>query len=132
MDIRRGLVIAAFVLAVSSMLGSVALAHHARSAYSEQDVVLEGTVTDYVWRNPHVQIAFDVTEANGEVRNWKGELSAVTSMIAAGLSRTTFQPGDQIRVEARTANSGEPFAVLGSLWKNGEKILDGDYRNETR
>lgn len=53
-------------------------------------------------------------------------------MIAAGMNRNSYKPGDQIKVEARTAISGEPFAVLGTLWKNGEKILDGAYRLETR
>jgi hypothetical protein len=131
-DIRRGLVVLAVVVAVSSMLGSVALAHHARSAYSEEDVMLEGVVVGFTWRNPHVQLAFDVTDENGKTETWRGELSAVTSMIAAGLNRNTFKAGDAVTVEARIANSGEPFAVLGSLWKDGTKVLDGEYRSETR
>lgn len=133
MDIRRGLVVVAFVVAVFSLLGGVALAHHSRAAYSSEDVTLEGTVTNFVWRNPHVQIVFDVKNENGEIEQWKGELSAVTSMIAAGLVRNTFKPGDVIRVSARTADSGEHFAVLGSIWRgDGTKILDGNYRSETR
>ncbi len=132
MDIRRGLVVVAVVVAVSAMLGSVAVAHHARSAYSEEDVILEGVVVDFTWRNPHVQLAFDVTDESGKTETWRGELSAVTSMIAAGLNRTTFRPGDHVKVEARIANSGEPFAVLGSLWKGDTKVLDGEYRSLTR
>ncbi len=132
MDIRRGLVVLAVVVAICSMLASVAVAHHARSAYSEEDVILEGVVVEFTWRNPHVQLAFDVTDASGKTETWRGELSAVTSMIAAGLNRTTFRPGDPVKVEARTANSGEPFAVLGSLWKGDTLVLDGDYRELTR
>lgn len=122
----------AVVVAVSVMLGSVAVAHHARSAYSEEDKIMEGVVVSFTWRNPHVQLAFDVTDESGTTETWRGELSAVTSMIAAGLNRNTFRPGDAVRVEARTANSGEPFAVLGSLWKGDTKVLDGDYRSLTR
>ncbi len=132
MDIRRGFVVVAVVVAVSVMLGSVAVAHHARSAYSEEDKIMEGVVVSFTWRNPHVQLAFDVTDESGTTETWRGELSAVTSMIAAGLNRNTFRPGDAVRVEARTANSGEPFAVLGSLWKGDTKVLDGDYRSLTR
>lgn len=133
MDIRRGLIVFTFAVAALSILGGASFAHHARSAYSAEDVMLEGTVTEFIWRNPHVQIAFDVKGEDGEVLNWKGELSAVTSMIAAGLGRTTFKPGDEIRVTARTASSGEPFAVLGSIWRgDGTKVLDGNYREETR
>ena len=83
MDIRRGLVVLAVVVAVSSMLAGVAVAHHARSAYSAELHTLEGVVVGYTWRNPHVQLAFDVTDESGNSETWRGELSAVTSMIAA-------------------------------------------------
>ena len=56
MDIRRILV----VVAVFSLLGGVAVAHHARSAYTDNDVTLEATVTDFLWRNPHAQVVFEV------------------------------------------------------------------------
>ena len=132
MTMRHRLAVATFLALLLGPLGAPASAHHSRAAYADDEITLEGTVTGYIWRNPHVQIQFDVRSANGEVEHWSGELSAVTSMIAAGLARDTFQPGDTIRVEAQPARSGDPFCVLGSIWKNGEKVLDGNYRAETR
>ena len=108
-------------------------AHHGAAAFDVgNEITLTGTVTEWIWSNPHCLLRFDVTDENGKTETWRGELSAVTSMIAAGLNRNTFKKGDAIKVEARIANSGEPFAVLGSLWKDGTKILDGEYRSETR
>ena len=124
-----------FVLAVLvvSPLGGAVQAHHSRAAYATEEITLEGVVTQYVWRNPHVFLIFDVTGDSGEVVRWSGELSAVTSMIAAGLSRNSFKPGDTVRVNAQAALTGEPFSVLGSIWQgDGTKVLDGDYRSETR
>ena len=133
MDIRRILVVVAVVVTVFSILGGVAVAHHARSAYSSEDVTLEGTVTDFIWRNPHLQVIFEVKGADGEVVEWKGEYSSVTSMIAAGMTRNSFKPGDVIRVEARVATSGAPYAVLGAAWRpDGTLIVQGDYTDVTR
>ncbi len=129
MAIRRILV----VVAVFSMLGGVAVAHHARSAYSEEDVTLEATVTEFLWRNPHAQVVFEVKGADGEVVEWRGEYSSVTSMMAAGMNRNTFRPGDVVKFEARVATSGAPYAVLGAAWRaDGSLIVTSDYTDETR
>lgn len=104
-----------------------------RAAYSGEEITLKGVVTQYVWRNPHIYLIFDVKGDSGEVVRWSGELSTVTSMIAAGLARDSFKPGDAIRVNVQPAHTGEPFGLLGSIWRqDGTKMLDGDYRSETR
>lgn len=130
---RRTFVLVAFAVLVVSPLGGAILAHHSRAAYSGEEITLEGVVTQYVWRNPHIYLIFDVKGDSGEVVRWSGELSAVTSMIAAGLARDSFKPGDAIRVNVQPAHTGEPFGLLGSIWRqDGTKMLDGDYRSETR
>lgn len=133
MKILPGFVFVAFAVVVFSMLAGGAEAHHSWGGYSADEVILEGVVTEFVWRNPHVQLLFDVTKDSGEVEHWRGELSAVTSMIAAGLSRTTFRPGDSIRVAARVPSSGKHFALLGAIWDgDGVKILEDNYRAKIR
>lgn len=120
------------VLVVSPLDGPIQ-AHHSRAAYATEEISLEGVVTQYVWRNPHVFLMFDVKDDSGEVVRWSGELSAVTSMIAAGLSKNSFKPGDTVRVNAQQALNGEPFSLLGSIWQgDGTKVLNGDYRSATR
>ena len=133
MSNRWILVLVAFAVLIVSSLGGAIQAHHSRAAYATEEIVLEGVVTQFVWRNPHIFLMFDVKGDGGEVVRWSGELSAVTSMIAAGLSRDSFKPGDEIRVNAQAALTGEPFSLLGSIWRgDGTKVLDGDYRTETR
>jgi hypothetical protein len=133
LDIRRILFVVAVVVTVFSVLGGVAVAHHVRAAYSREDVTMEGTVTDFIWRNPRAQVVFEVKDADGEVVEWRGEYSSVTSMMAAGMTRNTFKPGDVIRFEARVATSGAPYAVLGAAWRaDGTLIVQGDYTDLTR
>ena len=43
------------------LYGLPALAHHGNAAYDlDNPITLKGTVTEFVWSNPHVQIYFDV------------------------------------------------------------------------
>ena len=133
MDMRRIVFVVAVVVTVFSILGGLAVAHHARSAYASEDVTLEGTVTDFIWRNPHAQLVFEVTGADGEVVEWRGEYSSVTSMMAAGMTRNTFKKGDAVKVEARVATSGAPYAVLGAAWSaDGTLLVQSNYTRETR
>jgi|SRR5205809_417633 len=45
-----------------------ASAHHGNSAYDEQArVPIKGTVTEFVWTNPHSQIYLDVKDKNGKI-----------------------------------------------------------------
>jgi len=51
-------------------LTASASAHHGNSAYDEQArVPVKGTVTEFVWTNPHAQIYLDVKDKNGKVVN---------------------------------------------------------------
>ena len=45
--------------------------HHAQSYYDrDQQVTVSGTVSEYDFTNPHVQIHFDVKNPNGTVTGW--------------------------------------------------------------
>ncbi|PYS19572.1 MAG: hypothetical protein DMG11_31525, partial [Acidobacteria bacterium] len=57
------------VLSLSLLfLCASAFAHHGNSAYDEQArVTIKGTVTEFVWTNPHSQIYLDVKDKNGKI-----------------------------------------------------------------
>jgi len=98
----------------------VAQAHHGRASYSDEIVTLEGTVTDFRFINPHVQIYFDITNEAGEIEHWQGELTAPNRLARAGWTKTTFQPGDQLRITGEAArNDGKSVAIR-------EIVMDGE------
>jgi hypothetical protein len=71
-----------------------------------KEIKLSGTVTEFVWSNPHCQVFFDVKDEKGTVVNWGGELGSPTVLRKAGYDRNVFKAGDRITVTGRPSKSG--------------------------
>ncbi len=106
--VHLGLIVA-FVFA-----GVPLFAHHGTGvAYDTEKVVnLKGTVTEWIWANPHCGILFDVTDDKGNVEHWGAELGNPHALSMAGLSKDILKPGDKIIISGHVAKSGAPRIVL--------------------
>jgi hypothetical protein len=113
------------------LFGSVALAHHGRAGYADKTSTVKGVVTSVEWKNPHVYISFDVKDEKGTVAHWVGELSSPATMMAAGMSRTTLKPGDEIVVKGKGGAAGNPVVLIDSITRDGKPIV-GDPNAEGR
>lgn len=103
---------------ISLMLTAMpAHAHHSFSATftDERDTTIEGVVTQFSFRNPHVLIYVDVTNEDGSVTGWITEGSAATSMRRQGWSNDTVQPGQFVRITGDATHDGSPMTSLGSI-----------------
>jgi hypothetical protein len=99
------------LLAVSGPL----FAHHGNAAYdADKMVTVKGTVTDYVWSNPHVFIKLEGKDDSGNVVHWIVEGQNPVSMTQIGWTKNTFKPGDVVEIDAIPAKNGNPVAFLGS------------------
>lgn len=89
-------------------------AHHGTGvAYdTEKTVNLKGTVTEWIWANPHCGILFDVTDDKGTVEHWGAELGNPHALSMAGLSKDILKPGDKITISGHPAKSGAPRIEL--------------------
>ena len=127
----RRLAVAAFaVMVIFTMLGGVVSAHHSRAGYSKNSVTLRGVVKEIAWRNPHVWVVFGVKDDKGTVVQWTGELSSVSSMLAAGMSKDSLRPGDEIIVTAVPAKGGLPQSLIRKVVKtDGSVVVDMTRRN---
>lgn len=99
------------VLAAAMALGiaSPAVSHHSHAMFDHaKQVSVSGTVTEFVFRNPHVFLYVDVKGENGETVNYWVELSNLTNMILRGIGRTTFKPGDKVTVNLHPLKDGRP------------------------
>ena len=114
-----------------TLLGGAVLAHHGRAGYGNTISSVTGTVTSVEWKNPHVFINFDVKDSNGNIQHWVGELSSPATMLAAGMSRTTLKPGDQIVVKGKAGQGGTPVTLIDSIVRDGKAIV-GDPNAEGR
>ena len=100
-----------------SLIVSVSLfAHHGNAAYEAKTVTLKGTVTAWLWTNPHVLLKLDVKDDSGNVVHWVGELVAPSNMINFGFTAGTLKPGDEITiVTSDVSRSGAPIARLAQI-----------------
>ena len=126
----------ALILAFA-VLGGVALAHHGRAGYGNEITSVKGVVTSVEWKNPHVFLNFDVTDEKGDVSHWVGELSSPSTMLAAGMSRTTLKSGDQILVKGKAGKAENPVILIDSIVKDGKPVVgdpnvEGRFINDTR
>jgi hypothetical protein len=105
------------------------LAHHGTSNYSTtaQTVTLSGTVTEFVWSNPHVYVLFDVKDAAGNVVHWAGEMNSPGVLKNAGWSKNTLKAGDQITATLRPNKFGTPVGLLSraNMMVNGKPLQIG-------
>jgi hypothetical protein len=72
-------------------------AHHGTAAYDTKIIVtVKGTMTEFRFINPHVQLFFDVKNDKGEIEKWQAELTAPNKLTRAGWDKHTLNPGDSI------------------------------------
>jgi hypothetical protein len=124
MPVRKifpGVVIAAGVLLLSVPL----IAHHGAAALDTgKEVTVKGTVTEWIWSNPHCFLQFDAKDDAGTVRNWAVETQNPTAMTQRGWSRTSFKAGDAVTVTLEPVKNGQPIGrLLTIVLPNGEKLV---------
>jgi hypothetical protein len=87
------------------------LAHHGGAQYdTKHAVTVTGTVTEYLFTNPHVQIHFDVKDESGNVEKWIAETASPQRLFSFGWNAKTLKAGDKI-------------TVTGAQLKDGQKIV---------
>ena len=108
--------------AVLLVAGGPLRAHHGNSAYDEEHwITLSGTVTEFVWANPHCQIFLDVKDDKGAVVNWAIESQSPGIMRRNNWARTSVKPGDQITITLAPAKNGAPVGFSGN--KDGKVVF---------
>jgi hypothetical protein len=119
--LTSGVAIAAGVLLVSVPL----LAHHGAAALDTgKEVMLKGTVTEWIWSNPHCFLQFDAKDDSGAVRNWAVETQNPTAMTQRGWSRTSFKAGDEVTVTLEPVKNGQPIGrLLTVVLPGGQKLI---------
>ena len=88
-------------------------AHHGNASYGNaKQLTVKGTVTEWVWLNPHTLLKIDVKDDRGQVVNWVMEWSAPSSLINFGINKKTFKPGDEVTVAMITPDNGAPVGRI--------------------
>jgi hypothetical protein len=89
-------------------------AHHSFAATYDLDreLEVEGVISEFVFKNPHMIISLETTNTDGSVTNWMVEGEAATRYRHAGWNSETFKPGDRIRVSGSGTHDGSPMIYI--------------------
>ena len=115
-----GVFIAAAILLVYS---GPLLAHHGNASFDDKVITLKGTVTEWVWSNPHCFLKFEVKDESGTVKNWAVETQNPTGMSALGWERTSFKAGDVVTVSLQAVKTGAPIGRVRSVTFADGRVL---------
>jgi len=109
-----------FSVVVSLILSAPSFAHHSAVAFDRNETItISGTITDFVWRNPHLSISLEVTR-NGSTERWRIEGGSTTEMVNNGFARDSIADGDRLTVLINPLRSGRPGGLL-----QGMTLADG-------
>ena len=102
MQIRLCVAAGVLIVAVPSS------AHHSAPAHyvMDQSVSVEGTVVEFLWRNPHSFLHIEVSNESGALDIWALELHNTIMMARAGYSPGMFQPGDEVSAAGSPSRDG--------------------------
>jgi uncharacterized protein DUF6152 len=104
-----------------------AVAHHGTNTEYDSDhpITVVGTVTEFAFSNPHVQIYFDVKDAKGNVTHWGVESASPGRLVRVGWNRNIIKPGDQLTITLEPARSGQPVGGLKKVVFPDGRVLGG-------
>jgi len=110
-------------------IGASMYAHHGTfvSYDAEHPITLRGTVTEFRYTNPHVQLYFDVKDEKGEITHWSAEGIDPASFIQAGWGKKktmeALAPGTEITITLGPARNGKPVGIMSNIiLANGDAV----------
>jgi len=121
--------IAAFVVLAAPPLR----AHHGNASFdTSKRVTMKGTVTEWIWANPHCFLKIDARDDTGGVRNWALETQNPTAMTQRGWSRQAFKIGDQVTVVLEAVKNGAAIGrIVSVMLPDGSTLSAGNLPNTT-
>lgn len=113
---KPGLLVAcaATVLMLLPFSGNPAFAHHSATAtYIHGQVVkIQGTLKEFIWRNPHSFMKVEATDDKGEKQIWVIEGAAPQQLTEGGLTASTLRAGDKVIVTGYPGRIAEDHRLL--------------------
>jgi hypothetical protein len=115
--------ISALIAGAALLVAQSAAAHHAFSMYdNHQDLSLGGTVSRFLWTNPHCRVRLVVADANGGSVEWELEGLSPNVLIRQGWTRDSLKAGDKAEVVIHPLRDGSHGGSIVRIRVNGQPL----------
>jgi len=95
--------------------------HHSVVApFTNEEIQIEGVVTEFNFVNPHVNVILNVTDENGMETLWMATTQAPDNLRRTGWSPDSIQIGQFLRVTGMKSRQGRPMILV-----ERERLDDG-------
>ena len=102
-----------------SLLIAALFAHHGDAGrYEDNLTLMNGTVVEMQFLNPHSMIVVDVVDAAGKSVRWRAEMGSANALVRQfGWKKETLKAGDKITIIGRRVKGGSPYFNLTEMAK---------------
>jgi hypothetical protein len=116
---------AAALLGLAVFLSEPAAAHHSDAMFAtDKEILLNGTVKQFQYTNPHSWIQLVVTGDSGaRPVEWSIETAAPVVLLRAGIKPGSLKPGDKISLRAHPLKDGRAGGSLIEVKKSDGTLL---------
>jgi len=107
----------ALVISAALFCGRHAWAHHSfAGTYSSETVTIEGTVVEFLFRNPHSAVLVEIPGEKNKTITWAAEWGTAGQLSRQGIEKDTLQPGDRVIISGNPSrNSADHRLRMGDI-----------------
>jgi hypothetical protein len=103
--LRAGAIVTATAAAL--MAAGSAAAHHSTAMFDmNKNVVLQGTIKEFQWTNPHTWIVFEVPNATGGTDEYGIEGMSPNYLARVGWDKHTLSSGEKVELTIHPLKDG--------------------------
>lgn len=116
------LIVGVFLLPVSTVHS-----HHSFTAefVADKTAVLEGTISQVWFRNPHVRYLIEVENEQGQMETWDARGSPVVWLARKGWTAETIKVGDQVEMYGYLGRDGiKMLSIMTITLSDGTVLVD--------
>ena len=102
-------------------------AHHSVALnFSQEEIILKGTITDLKYINPHGSFIFVVTRDDGTTEEWTVELLAKIALERQGFDFEQLQNGMEIELTGRVGIRERTLLFEQAVHPDGHIVVERD------
>ena len=109
-------------------------AHHSFAAVynTKETVKLEGSLVQFVFRNPHSFVTLEAPDQEGKAQRWSLEWGGAAQLAGQGVQQRTLNVGDHVIVTGQPSRApGEYRVLLKTLKRPSDGFTWGTRQGET-